>query len=91
MVMKVVFSAFPTKPAFAGRQVAQNLATTFLRDHLLESACPSDWVIRVGRLPTTTSFGKTCLISYETPNTENTDKSHGLDEMGVKACVSILC
>jgi len=46
-------------------QVAQKLATTFLRDHQPEPAC---------RPTTTTSFSETFLISHETQNTENTDE-----------------
>jgi hypothetical protein len=45
-------------------QVAQNLATTFLRDHQPEPAC---------RPTTTTSSSETYLISHETQNTEDTD------------------
>jgi hypothetical protein len=45
-------------------QVAQNLATTFLRDYQPEPAC---------RLTTTTSFCESFLISHETLNTEDTD------------------
>jgi len=62
--MKVVFSVFPSKPAWTARQVAENLATTFLRDHQPEPAC---------RPTTTTSFSEAHLISHETLNTEDTD------------------
>ena len=52
-------------------QVAQNLATTFLRDHQPEPACrPSNKI----------SSSETCLSSHETLNTEDTDESHVLDE-----------
>jgi hypothetical protein len=61
-------------------QVAERLATTFLRDHLPEPACPSDRVIRAGQANTKTSSSETYLISHETPNTENAGKPHSLDE-----------
>jgi hypothetical protein len=51
-------------------QVAQNLATTFLRYHQPEPAC---------RPTTTTSSCETFLISHETQNIENADKSHSLN------------
>jgi hypothetical protein len=49
-------------------QVAENLATTFLRDHQPEPAWPT----------TTTSFGETYLNSHKTQNTENAGEPHGL-------------
>jgi len=52
-------------------QVAQNLATTFLRDYQPEPAC---------RPTTTTSFSETFSNSHETQNTENTVESHLLNE-----------
>jgi len=52
-------------------QAAENLATTFL--HATSRNLPAGQ-------PTTTSFGKTFLSSHETLNTEDTDKSHLLDE-----------
>jgi hypothetical protein len=50
-------------------QVAQKLATTFLRYSLPEPAC---------RPTTITSFIETYLISHETQNTEDTDESQEL-------------
>jgi len=51
-------------------QVAQRLATTFLRNQLPEPAC---------RLTTKTCLGETYLNSHETLNTEDTDVTHSLD------------
>ncbi len=45
-------------------QVAQNLATTFLRNHLPEPAC---------RPTTKISSSDTFIVSHETQNTEDTD------------------
>ena len=50
-------------------QVAPNLATSFLRDHLPEPAC---------RPTTKINFGETYLNGYETLNTEDTDEAHEL-------------
>jgi len=67
-----VFNSNESSIFCVSNQVAETLATTFLRYHLPEPAC---------RPPIAVRSLKTFLNIHEKQNTENTEELHSLDEM----------